>query len=87
MKATTPTASRRNGEPNDLEGGACRDVVVEAPPGLPLGGKLLALPAATLRPSALCARSPRPRGSARSAQDGDARAAAHDLTLTTILRV
>jgi hypothetical protein len=81
------TESRGAGERNGLEGGACRDVLVEAPTGLPLGGKLLALPTATLRPFALCARAPRRTCPASSREADGARAAAHELTLATILRV
>ena len=83
--ASTGPRGPRDG--SSAPGEACRDVLVEAPTGLPLGARLLPFPVAALRPfAAETALPPRP-APATSREGGRARAAAHDLILSTILRV
>ena len=65
----------------------CRDVLIEAPTCLPLGLKLLPSPLAALRPLAVAAAVPPLPGRTGSRPDAAARAAARELTLSTVLRV
>ncbi len=84
LASAGPLESRDGG---GAPGEACRDVLVEAPTGLPLGARLLPFPEAALRPFAAGTTVPPPPSPAPSRRGDLARAAAHDLILSTILRV
>ena len=75
----------RRGDGEAVESEACRDVLVEAPARLPHDERLSAGPLADLAPSPRIAVPPEP-GRAPKGREVVARATAHDLILTTVLR-
>lgn len=72
------------GDDESMESDPCRDVLVEAPARLPHDGRPEAVPAAEAERAPVAA----PSGPARAprGRDADARAAAHERILTTVLR-
>ncbi|HYN43459.1 MAG TPA: hypothetical protein VE129_16905 [Thermoanaerobaculia bacterium] len=81
------TEPRGAAEEDGVAEETCRDVLVEAPTCLPLGQKALPSPPSALRPFAAAAAVPSIPGRAESRPDAAARAATHELTLSTVLRV
>lgn len=74
-------------EENGIGSEACRDVLVDPPTSLPLGKRPLPVPVATLRPLDSRVMAPPLPGPAVSRGRDTVRPAAHELLLTTILRV
>ena len=79
--------SRGPGDENAIESEACRDVLVEAPTCLPPGAKLSPHRVAAFRLSPVEATVPLQPCRAESRRDDCVRTAAHELLLSTILRV
>lgn len=82
---TAPAPERGTGGGEAIENGACHDVLVEAPAGLPHDERLSATPSVEPAPTPVVAAPPGPVH-APHGRDGRARAAAHDRILTTVLR-
>ena len=74
-------------EENGIGSEACRDVLVDPPSSLPLGERLLPVPVAAMRPFDPLGTAPPLPGPAVSRGRDTVRPAAHELLLTTILRV
>jgi hypothetical protein len=67
-----------------MESDTCRDLLLEAPARLPHDGRPEDVPAAEAERAPVAA--PSGPGRSPSGRDADARAAAHDRILTTVLR-